>query len=130
MALSCRLDSVTTTTKRNSPPTSGQDAGEEACWPALSEAPLQRSDAETLAGVLRAIADPARLQLISLIQAARGGEACVCDLIAPLGLSQPTVSHHLKVLLDAGLVTRYRRGSWAYYRLAPERLAALAQLLT
>ena len=120
---------MATTVQRHSPPTSGQEAGEEPCWPALSEAPLRRADAETLAGVLRAIADPARLQLISLIQAARGGEACVCDLVAPLGLSQPTVSHHLKVLLDAGLVTRSRRGSWAYYRLVPVRLAALAQLL-
>ncbi len=120
---------MATTVQRHRPPTPGQEAGEEPCWPALSEAPLRRADAETLAGVLRAIADPARLQLISLIQAARGGEACVCDLVAPLGLSQPTVSHHLKVLLDAGLVTRSRRGSWAYYRLVPERLAALAQLL-
>ena len=99
------------------------------CWPTLSEAPLGRVKAEALAGMLRAIAEPARLQLISLIQATRDGEACVCDLTTPLGLSQPTVSHHLKVLRDAGLVTRSRRGSWAYYRLVPERLAALAQLL-
>jgi ArsR family transcriptional regulator len=99
------------------------------CWPALSEAPLGRAQAEALADMLRAIAEPARLQLISLIQATRDGEACVCDLTAPLGLSQPTVSHHLKVLRDAGLVTRARRGSWAYYRLVPQRLAALAQLL-
>ena len=99
------------------------------CWPTLSEAPLGRAAAEALAAVLRAVADPARLQLVSLIQAARGGEACVCDLVAPLGLSQPTVSHHLKVLLDAGIVTRSRRQNWAYYRLVPERLSALAQLL-
>ena len=99
------------------------------CWPTLAEAPLGRSAAEALAAVLRAVADPAGLQLVSLIQAARGGEACVCDLVAPLGLSQPTVSHHLKVLLDAGIVTRSRRRNWAYYRLVPERLSALAQLL-
>jgi ArsR family transcriptional regulator len=122
------MGAVATTVQRHSLSTPGQEAGEE-CWPTLSEAPLRRADAETLAGVLRAIADPARLQLISLIQAARAGEACVCDLVAPLGLSQPTVSHHLKVLLEAGLVTRCRRGSWAYYRLVPGRLAALAQLL-
>jgi ArsR family transcriptional regulator len=123
------MGAVATTVQRHSLSTPGQEAGEEPCWPTPSQAPLRRADAETLAGVLRAIADPARLQLISLIQSARAGEACVCDLVAPLGLSQPTVSHHLKVLLDAGLVTRCRRGSWAYYRLVPERLAALAQLL-
>ncbi|MHB1614841.1 MAG: ArsR/SmtB family transcription factor [Actinomycetes bacterium] len=117
------------TLQRHSSPTASKEVGEASCWPTLSEAPLGRAEAETLASVLRAIADPARLQLISLIQAARDGEACVCELTAPLGLSQPTVSHHLKVLRDAGLVTRCRRGSWAYYRLVPERLAALAQLL-
>ena len=78
---------------------------------------------------LKTIADPARLRLLSLIQAQPDGEACVCHLTAPLGLSQPTVSHHLKVLLDAGLVERERRGSWAYYRVVPETLAALRDVL-
>ncbi|MHB8293202.1 MAG: metalloregulator ArsR/SmtB family transcription factor [Acidimicrobiales bacterium] len=101
-----------------------------ACLPTISEAPLGREDAESLAALLRAIADPARLRLISLIQAAGAKEACVCDLTTPLGLAQPTVSHHLKVLLDAGLVSRERRGSWAYYRLVEGRLGALRELLS
>ena len=74
---------------------------------------------------LKAIADPARLRLLSLIQAQPGHEACVCHLTEPLGLSQPTVSHHLKVLLQAGLVEREQRGSWAYFRVREEPLAAL-----
>ena len=82
-----------------------------------------------LARSLKTIADPARLRLLSLIQAQPDGEACVCHLTEPLGLSQPTVSHHLKVLLDAGLVERERRGSWAYYRVVPETLATLRDIL-
>jgi ArsR family transcriptional regulator len=80
--------------------------------------------------VLKVLADPTRLRLLSLIQAQPDGEACVCHLTAPVGLSQPTVSHHLKVLLDAGLVTREQRGSWAYFRVVPEALATLRALLT
>ena len=75
------------------------------------------------------IADPARLRLLSLIQAQPGHEACVCHLTEPLGLSQPTVSHHLKVLLQAGLVEREQRGSWAYFRVREEPLATLRTLL-
>ena len=97
--------------------------------PPLSAGPLATDDARRLATALKTIADPARLQLLSLIQAQPGGEACVCHLTEPLGLSQPTVSHHLKVLRDAGLVERERRGSWAYYRVIPEPLAALRDLL-
>ena len=78
---------------------------------------------------LKVIADPARLRLLSLIQAQPGHEACVCHLTEPLGLSQPTVSHHLKVLLNAGLVEREQRGSWAYFRVREEPLAALRELL-
>lgn len=121
---------MTTALRQRNPANSPQETKDDVCWPTLSEAPLGRAEAEAIAALLRAVADPARLQLVSVIQAARDGEACVCDLVAPLGLSQPTVSHHLKVLLDAGLVTRSRRQNWAYYRLVPERLAALAQLLT
>ena len=100
-----------------------------SCPPLLQE-PLAADDAERLAAALKAIADPARLRLLSLIQAQPDHEACVCHLTEPLGLSQPTVSHHLKVLLDAGLVERERRGSWAYYRVVPEPLAALRDVLT
>jgi len=83
-----------------------------------------------LARTLKAIADPARLRLLSLVAAHEGAEACVCDLVAPLGLSQPTVSHHLKVLVDAGLLTRDKRGVWAYYALVPNALDSLAAQLT
>jgi ArsR family transcriptional regulator, arsenate/arsenite/antimonite-responsive transcriptional repressor len=100
-----------------------------ACCSPLTRTPLSGDAANRLAGLLKALADPARLRLLSLISAHAGGEACVCDLIDPLGLSQPTVSHHLKVLLDAGLVTRDKRGVWAYYRAVPETLAALANML-
>ena len=87
------------------------------------------NDAERLAAALKAIADPARLRLLSLIQAQPDHEACVCHLTEPLGLSQPTVSHHLKVLLQAGLVERDQRGSWAYFRVREEPLRALRELL-
>ena len=83
-------------------------------------------EAERLAKVLKAVADPARLRLVSLVAAHDDLEACVCDLTEPLGLSQPTVSHHLKVLVDAGLLSRDKRGTWAYYRLVPGALASLA----
>lgn len=96
-----------------------------ACAPNASGAPIDRSAAETMAGLLKAVADPARLQLLSMLRAAPNLEACVCDLTAPLGLSQPTVSHHLKVLTDAGLVTRERRGSWAWFTLVPSSLEHL-----
>jgi len=101
-----------------------------ACCSPLTREPLNRDDAERIAPLLKALADPARLRLLSVIQAADGGEACQCDLTAPVGLSQPTVSHHLKILHEAGLVTREKRGSWAYYRAVPARLAAVAAALT
>jgi len=100
-----------------------------ASCPPLLKGPLDAADAERLAGALKALADPARLRLLSLIQAQPGREACVCHLTEPLGLSQPTVSHHLKVLLGAGLVEREQRGSWAFFRVCEEPLAALRSLL-
>jgi ArsR family transcriptional regulator, arsenate/arsenite/antimonite-responsive transcriptional repressor len=100
-----------------------------ASCPPLLAGPLDSSEADNLAAALRVLADPARLRLLSLIQAQPSGEACVCHLTAPLGLSQPTVSHHLKVLLQAGLVEREQRGSWAYFRVREEPLAALRALL-
>ena len=78
---------------------------------------------------MKAIADPARLRLLSIIAAHDGGEACVCDLTEPLGLTQPTVSHHLKVLVDAGLLIRDKRGIWAYFTLVPGVLNSLADVL-
>jgi ArsR family transcriptional regulator len=100
----------------------------ESCPPLLA-GPLDSAEAENLANALKVIADPARLRLLSLIQSQPGGEACVCHLTEPLGLSQPTVSHHLRVLRDAGLVEREQRGSWAYFRVRPEPLAAIRKLL-
>ncbi len=100
------------------------------CCTPLVGAPLTSADADTLARSLKALADPARLRLLSLLAAHERGEACVCDLTDPVGLSQPTVSHHLKVLADAGLVTRDKRGVWAYYALVPAALEALTTHLT
>ncbi len=101
-----------------------------SCPPLLTGKPLDAGEAERLSVALKALADPARLRLLSLIQAQADGEACVCHLTEPLGLSQPTVSHHLKVLRQAGLVDRDQRGSWAYFRVVPERLAELRSLLS
>ena len=98
------------------------------CAPLL-ENEIGATDARRLAALLRVLAEPARLRLLSLIQAQPGAEACVCHLTEPLGLSQPTVSHHLKVLLEAGLVEREQRGSWAFFRVRPEPLAALRGVL-
>lgn len=96
---------------------------------APTEAPLDRAAAEDLARTLKAVADPTRLQLLSLIRAAPDGEACVCDLTEPVGLSQPTVSHHLKVLVTAGLLRREPRGTWTWYSLVADRWESLRDLL-
>lgn len=100
-----------------------------SCCPPLAREPLSAADAERLVGVLKALADPARLRLLSFVLAHEGGEACVCQLTAPLGLSQPTVSHHLKVLHTAGLLAREKRGVWVYYRAVPGALDAVAGLI-
>jgi ArsR family transcriptional regulator, arsenate/arsenite/antimonite-responsive transcriptional repressor len=99
------------------------------CTPLLSGAPLNEDSAARLAALLRVLADPGRLRLLSLIQAQPSREACVCHLTEALGLSQPTVSHHLRVLFDAGLVERERRGNWVYYRTVPRALAELRDAL-
>ena len=99
------------------------------CTPLVSE-PLSASQAADLAHVLKALADPTRLRLVSMVAAHQNGEACVCELTEPLGLTQPTISHHLKILVDAGIFTRTQRGKWAYYAIAPARLNALATALT
>ncbi len=109
--------------------TSAQPSSTAECCTGIGAAPLDRDDADELARLLKAVADPARLQLLSIIRASPAGEACVCDLTPPLGLSQPTVSHHLKVLTDAGILTRERRGPWAWFALVPERLDRVARIL-
>ncbi len=97
------------------------------CSPSLVEAPLGVQDACDMARVLAALADPVRLRLLSIV--ASRSEVCSCDLEGPLGRSQPTVSHHTKVLADAGLLIGERRGRWTWWRLAPDRLAELRRLL-
>jgi ArsR family transcriptional regulator, arsenate/arsenite/antimonite-responsive transcriptional repressor len=100
----------------------------EGCCSVLAE-PIDEAAATELAAGFHALADPARLRLLSLIAAQPEGEVCACDLVEPLGKSQPTVSHHLKVLYQAGLVDRDKRGSWIWYRLVPDRLDALRAAL-
>lgn len=99
------------------------------CCPPVLRGKLGQTDAERLAGTFKAIADPVRLRLLSFIAAQPSGEACVCHLMQPLDIGQPTVSHHLKVLYEAGLLARERRGTWVYYRIVPERLTALRDAL-
>jgi ArsR family transcriptional regulator len=100
-----------------------------ACCPLLRE-PLTATQAADLAHILKALADPTRLRLVSMVAAHEGREACVCDLTDPLGLTQPTISHHLKVLVDAGIFTRQKRSKWAYYALMPSALDALSAVLS
>ena len=102
-------------------------SGSTCC--ALLREPITAAQADELAKVLKALGEPTRLRLVSMVAAHDGGEACVCDLTAPLGLTQPTISHHLKILVDAGILTRDKRGVWAYYSLVPGTLDALSAAL-
>lgn len=104
---------------------------DQGCCPpgALLREPLTATAAADMATKLKALADPVRLQLFSAIASHAGGQACVCDISGGLEVSQPTVSHHLKVLRDAGLLTSERRGSWVYYAVVPKALASLSVLL-
>lgn len=97
--------------------------------PVLDLCSISAEDAALVASRFKAIADPTRLRLLSMVAAHEGQEACVCDLTEPVALSQPTVSHHLKVLVDAGLLTRSKRGTWSFYALVPGALDGLADLL-
>ena len=99
------------------------------CCTSLASAPLTTAQADELASRLKAIADPTRLRLLSIVMASEDMQACTCDLTEPLGLSQPTVTHHLQKLVAAGLVTGERRGTWTYYRVVPEALSGLASLI-
>lgn len=98
------------------------------CSPA-TDAVVDDATAQDLANVFKALGDPTRVKLLSLITASANGEMCVCDLTAPVGLSQPTVSHHMKLLVEAGLVTREQRGRWAYYQPVTEALSAATRTL-
>jgi ArsR family transcriptional regulator len=104
--------------------------GIAACCSPLTEGSLDDEAAERMARIFKALGDPTRVKLISIIAASEDAEACICNLTEPVGLSQGTVSHHMKVLTDAGLVTREQRGKWAYYRVVDGALNALAESLT
>lgn len=101
-----------------------------SCSPSLSRVPLTPTQAEQIAPMLKALADPVRLRLVSIVASHSGGEACVCDLTDAFDLSQPTISHHLKVLHDAGLLDRTKRRTWVYYSVRAEALAGLAALIS
>ena len=103
--------------------------GPALCCAPLAAAPLDEGDAAELARAFAALGDPARLRILSLLASATAGEVCVCDLVDPVGRSQPTVSHHLKVLSDAGLIEGDKRGRWVWYRVVPARLAQLRDVL-
>jgi ArsR family transcriptional regulator len=100
----------------------------ECCAP-LAREPIDPGRAAGVARVFKALGDPVRLRILSIVASHASGEACVCDLTAAFDLAQPTISHHLKVLKDVGLLTSERRASWVYYRVVPERLAELSGLL-
>jgi ArsR family transcriptional regulator len=104
-------------------------AATAACCPPLTAQPLSQAQAEQIAPMLKALADPVRLRLMSLVASHSGGEACVCDLNVAFELSQPTISHHLKVLHDAGLLDRQKRGVWVYYSIRPAALANIGTLI-
>lgn len=109
------------------PGTVRDDTSQPCCAP-LARSPLGEEDAERVAGMFKALGDPVRLRLFSNVASAADGEACVCD-IQDVGVSQPTVSHHLRKLREAGLLEAERRGTWVYYRVAPGALAVMAGLL-
>ena len=102
----------------------------DACCPSVLTAPLSETQAGDLARVFAALGDPVRLRLLSLLASAPAGEVCACELVVPIGRSQPTVSHHLKVLTEAGLIVGERRGRWVWYAVVAERLALLRGALT
>jgi len=101
----------------------------EECRPAVLSAPLSEARAEELAVAFAVLADPVRLRLLSLLASAEAGEVCVCELVEPLGRSQPTISHHLKILTEAGLIVGDKRGRWVWYRAVPDRLDQLRRVL-
>ena len=105
------------------------DTSTGACCEPLTQAALDVSQAETLAPMFKALGDPVRLRMLSLIASHQGGESCVCDISPAFDLSQPTISHHLKVLREAGLLDCERRGTWVYYRVIPSVLEQLSAVL-
>lgn len=101
----------------------------DTCCQPVTAGVLDEAEASELAAMFKALADPARLRLLSMVASSPDGEVCACDLVGPSGKSQPTVSHHMSQLVDAGLLTREKRGKWAWYQVVPERLGALQAVL-
>lgn len=101
----------------------------ESCCPPLLSSPLGEAEAQELAAAFKLLGNPVRLRLLSLVASAGSGEVCACDVVGPSGRSQPTVSHHLSALTDAGFLEREQRGRWAWFRAVPERLAVLRDAL-
>lgn len=120
-------DGGMSTTTTDADPTLAETS---VCCSRVTGTALDVDQAEALARTFKALGDPTRVRLLSLIAASQGEEACICDLTGPVGLSQPTVSHHMKQLVDAGLVTRQQRGRWAFYAVVPDALIALGRALT
>ena len=108
-------------------PTLSPHTSMECC--SLTDAPIEQHDAERFAGMLKALGDPTRLRLLSHVTAQGCQDVCACDLTEELGITQPTVSHHMKKLVDAGLITRHQRGKWAHYSVVPEAFDQLRNLL-
>ena len=127
--LGCMSITSTPASPTASPTASSTASTVAACCSPLTAGALDAEAAETLARMFKALGDPARVRLLSLIATSDGGEACICDLTAPVGLSQPTVSHHMRLLTDAGLVSREQRGKWAYFRVVDQTLNTISQAL-
>ncbi len=121
----CQIKEVTN--QQLLPALPGSEEG--ACCPPLACAPLSPAGADELAGLFKAAADPVRLRLLSLIACHPGGESCVCDLTPEFDMTAPSVSYHLKILREAGLITSERRGTWVYYRVRPEVMARMSAVL-
>ena len=115
--------------KRHSIPVSDPVAESMDCCAVVRADVLDERDAADLARAFAALSDPIRLRLLSCVASSKAGEVCACDLVEPSGRSQPTVSHHMKILVEAGLVSRQKRGLWVWYRPVPERLDALREAL-
>lgn len=120
---------VTAVKSRGKAPVSARETEAPCCVASAGQDSLLAVDAEALAVRFKALSDPNRLRILSIVSSSPMAETCVCDLSEPLGLGQPTVSHHLKILVDAGLLNREKRGVWAYYSLVPGSLDALAATL-
>ncbi|EMQ98244.1 ArsR/SmtB family transcription factor [Paeniglutamicibacter gangotriensis] len=120
---------VATPTRQETPAVSDQGSEAPCCVPAHGQESLLAGEAEALALRFKALADPNRLRILSIVSSSPEAETCVCDLSEPLNLGQPTVSHHLKIMVEAGLLHREKRGVWAYYSLVPGALGALAATL-